>query len=295
MTTTAGCMRAAEPILVLGHRGRLGKAVTVATGGRCRTVSGGREVFDLARPETVRRAVADAGCPVVINCAAYTLVDQAEEEPDLAMAVNGQGAGSVAQACAQCGAYLVHLSTDYVFDGKAGRPYREDDVPAPLSVYGRSKLLGENLVREALPEALIIRSGWLFGPGRPGFVETVVEAARRGRELRVVNDEVGSPTSSVDLAGAILELAGKRVGGVVHVVNSGRASRLELARRALAISGLDPEVIKPITSKDLVRSARRPAFSALDTRRFARLSGGPLPSWLDALGRYMGRGKEETA
>jgi len=281
--------------LVLGHRGRMGRAVAAAAGQACRVVEGGRESFDLLRPESVFKAVGESGCPVVINCVGYTYVDQAEKEPDLAMAVNGQGAQTVARACALCGAFLVHMSTDYIFDGRLNRPYREDDLPTPLSAYGRSKLAGEELVQKALPTALIVRSAWLFGPGRPGFVETVLAAARTGKDLAVVQDEVGSPTYSADLAGAILDLTRRRVGGLLHVANAGRASRLELARQTLSLAGLDPEAIRPITAHELGRPAARPAFSALDTRRYARVCGQPLPSWLDALGRYLGRGKEETA
>lgn len=286
---------AAEPILVLGHTGRLGRALLAVAGGRCRVVAGGREAFDLARPKSVERAVASSGCPVVINCAGYTNVDRAEAEPSRAFELNAEGAGAVAGACAGSGARLVHISTDFVFDGRGGRPYRENDPAAPLSAYGRSKLEGERLVREAHPGALIVRSAWLFGHGRPGFVEKVLARARAGKPFSVVSDQVGSPTYSQDLAGMLLALADKGVSGLVHAVNWGRASRLELARRAIFFAGMDPELARPIKSAQLNGGAARPAFSVLDIGRLARLSGGPPPSWLDALGRYLAQGpKEQT-
>jgi dTDP-4-dehydrorhamnose reductase len=247
---------------------------------------------DLARAhaglDLMRRAILELRPRLVINCAGYTAVDRAEAEPKLAQAVNAAGAGRVAEACARAGSALVHVSTDFVFDGKGRRPYRETDQPAPLGAYGRSKLEGERLVLAALPSALVVRTAWLFGPGRPDFVDKVVERAKSGGELRVVWDQVGSPTYTRDMARELLALADKGVGGVVHVVNSGRASRLELARRALELIGLDPETARPAETAELGLAASRPAYSVLDTRRLARLTGGPPPSWLDALRRHLG-------
>jgi dTDP-4-dehydrorhamnose reductase len=232
---------------------------------------------------------------VVINCAGYTAVDQAEAEPELAWAVNAEGAEAVARACAQAGAHLVHLSTDYVFDGRGRRPYREDDPPAPLSAYGRSKLAGEERVRRVLPGALIVRSAWLFGPGRADFVDKVLARARQGRRVRVVADQVGSPTYTVDLARALVELGRRRVGGVLHVVNAGQASRYELARQAVRLAGLEVELVEPVSSREYVLPAARPAYSVLDSRRAARLLGGPLPTWLDALRRHLAGGGGEAS
>ncbi len=322
-------MKSADTILVLGHRGLLGRAVVEACGRECLVIQGGRRAFDLGgcgpppaqRPEPVspgqargildhlrrqlaglgpeaervqagcllaRRAIVEIHPQLVINCAGYTDVDRAESEPELALAVNGAGAGAVALACAEVGAHLVHISTDYVFDGRSRRPYPENAAPRPLSAYGRSKLEGEQRVRRALPGALIVRSAWLFGPGRAGFVDKVLERARRGREVMVVTDQVGSPTYTRDLARALVALARRRVSGLLHLVNQGRASRFELARQCLRLAGLDPEMVKPVTTAELGPApAPRPAFSALDSRRAARLLGGPLPTWLDALGRYL--------
>jgi dTDP-4-dehydrorhamnose reductase len=238
-------MKSAESILVLGHRGHLGRCLLAAAQGPMEVIEGGRKAFDLSRagmevttcswpqngslsPEeaeaklcwlkgavraklvdpaqvhagldTIRRTIAGAKSPIVINCAGYTNVDGAESEPELAMAVNGAGAGIVAQACAASGKHLVHLSTDYVFDGKARSPYHENHTPNPINLYGKSKLVGEELVSKALPGALIVRSAWLFGPGKLSFVDKVVQKAKEGGPLKVVDDQVGSPTYTPDLA-----------------------------------------------------------------------------------------------
>lgn len=232
---------------------------------------------------------------LVINCAGYTDVDRAESEPEAALAANTQGAGAVARLCARHGVGLVHVSTDYVFDGRARRPYREDDLAAPLSVYGRSKLEGERLVREHLPSALIVRSAWLFGPGRDNFVTKVLTQARAGRAFTVVADQVGSPTYTVDLALAIVTLGRRGASGLLHLVNAGQASRHELARQALAIAGLDPDLVQPGTTAALGAPAARPAWSVLDGRRASRLLGQPQPTWLDALRRYLQTSEENEA
>jgi dTDP-4-dehydrorhamnose reductase len=323
----------ASDVLVLGHRGLLGRALVTVCGGACQVIEGGREAFDLGRAgrrpgrggatptaplssaeqarqalatvlgglalrraaaadlhaglEMERRAIAACAPRLVFNCAGFTDVDGAEVRPDLAQAVNAQGAQAVAQACAEAGAHLVHISTDYVFDGLSRRPYREDDPPAPLSVYARSKLAGERLVGAALPGALVVRTAWLFGPGRVNFVDKVLAQGLRGEPFSVVEDEVGSPTYALDLAEALLDLGRRWVGGVLHLVNEGQASRLELARASLELAGLDPGLVRPITSAELGLPARRPAYSALDAGNAARLRGRALPPWRDALSRYL--------
>lgn len=245
------------------------------------------------RLDLLRRAVLERRPRLVINCIGYTNVDRAESEPELAMAVNAHGAQAVARACLEAGAHLIHISTDYVFDGRASRPYREDDPPAPLSVYGRSKLAGERLVQQALPGALVVRTAWLFGPGRGNFVDKVLAKARQGGPVKVVSQEVGSPTYAPDLAPALLELGLRWVGGVLHVVNEGQASRLELARQSLALAGLDPGLVEPIGSAELGLPAARPAYSVLDAGRAASVRGRRLPTWQEALARYLARTQED--
>lgn len=321
-------MTHAETILVLGHSGLLGRAVVEVCGQGCLVVEDERRAFDLGRKaapppigaqvgpgeagdslewmvhnlpryprdaaqvhqgiELMRGAILELKPALVINCAGYTAVDKAEGEPDLAMTVNAEGAQAVARACREAGANLVHVSTDYVFDGNIERPYREDDLAAPINAYGRSKLEGERLVVKAHPMACVVRSAWLFGPGRPSFVDKLMALARQGAPLKVVTDQVGSPTYTHDLAKVLVELGRHGVRGIIHAVNLGQASRYELARQALKLAGLDQELVQPAVSSDFNLPAARPGYSVLDGRRLARLRGGPMPTWLDALGRYMG-------
>lgn len=320
-------MTHAETILVLGHTGLLGRAVVEECGRSCLVVEDERRAFDLAgrvappskgaqvgsnqagdslawvvnnlprHPrdaaqvhqgiELMRAAILELKPTLVINCAGYTAVDKAESEPELAMAVNAGGAEAVAKACREAGARLVHVSTDYVFDGKARRPYREDDPAKPINAYGRSKLEGESLVMKAHPMACVVRSAWLFGPGRPSFVDKLLALARQGQKLKVVTDQTGSPTYTLDLAKVLVEMGRRGVRGVLHAVNLGQASRYELARQALKLAGLDPELVRPATNGDFNLLAARPEYSVLDGRRLARLRGGPMPTWMDALRRYL--------
>ena len=245
--------------------------------------------------DVLRLALKEGRPRLVFNCLGYTDVDQAEREPQAAEAVNGRGAQAVARACAEAGAHLVHLSTDFVFDGQASRPYREDDPPAPLSTYGRSKLSGERLVRQELAGALIVRSAWLFGQGRPSFVDKVIAQGRLGKPFPVVEDQVGSPTYTADLAAALLDLGQRWIGGVLHLVNQGQASRRQLAIKALELAGLDPRLAQAAQSSQAAGGARRPAYSVLDAGRAARVLGGPLPPWPEALGRYLAARREVQA
>ncbi len=304
-------MKAADRILLLGHRGLLGRAIMSLCPREVVVIEGGRQRFDLARlaqepgqgppngqgdRELLLELIGRQRPQVMINCAAYTDVDRAEREPELAWRVNALAAEALARICAQSGVHLVHMSTDYVFSGRAARPYTESDAPDPLNAYGASKLESEKRVAAALPSALVVRSAWLFGPGQRGFVDLVLARAREGRPVKAAVDQVGSPTYSLDLAGALVELARRRQGGLLHVVNSGQASRLELARRALSLAGLDPGQVQGVKSEELGLAARRPAFGVLDTSRYNSLGKGPLAPWSDALERHLSRlGKEVQA
>jgi dTDP-4-dehydrorhamnose reductase len=285
----AGPLREAAPLAPLEARASLGQVAAglPALGAEAEKLHG--------RLDLLRLALREGRPRLVFNCLGYTDVEKAEDEPAQAEAVNGQGARVVARACAEAGAHLVHLSTDFVFDGQASRPYREDDPPAPLSAYGRGKLAGERLVLAELPGALIVRSAWLFGPGRPGFVDKVIAKGRLGQPFPVVTDQVGSPTFTADLAQALLDLGGRWIGGVLHVVNQGQASRHQLARKALELAGLDPGLVLPAASGQAGGRARRPAYSVLDAGRAARVLGAPLPPWQEALARYVAAKMEDKA
>lgn len=224
---------------------------------------------------------------VVINCAALTAVDVAEAEPARAHAVNATGAGNVARTCAARGARLVHISTDYVFGGDfdgAPRPYDVDDPVGPRSVYGRSKLAGERAVHDALPDATVVRTAWVYTGVGSDFVATMRRLESERDEIEVVADQTGSPTYVADLAGALLQIADDPgAPPLLHVVNTGPASRYELARAVFAGSGADPERVRPVSTDKHPRPAPRPVYSALSTARFdARYR--PLRSWRDGLG-----------
>lgn len=203
---------------------------------------------------------------LVVNCAAFTKVDRCESEPEAAFEVNGRAVAHVAAAAERAGARLIHLSTDYVFDGRAREPYREDAATAPLSVYGKSKLEGEALAL-AVPRALVVRTSWLFGPGGPNFVATIVRLMARGqRRLEVVDDQVGCPTYTPFLARAILDLAPLAIDGVVNYRNREPVSWYAFGDEIARLSASDVEVV-PVTTSEVPRPAPRPAYSVLDVAR----------------------------
>lgn len=272
--------------LVIGT-GQLGTALLREGRGELHALD--RAALDLEDLDAIEPALAAARPAVVINAAAYNAVDAAERSPDRAFAVNATAPGRLARAAAAQGARFVHVSTDYVFGGDAARPYREEDLPAPLGVYGASKLAGEHLVRAYAPDALVVRTSVVFG-ARPGgkrsyFVHTILTQAREGRALRVVDDQVGGPTYAPDLARAILALVDRGVSGIVHVSNAGSCSRYEFARAILDAAGLDAQ-ITPVAGSARPDIARRPRYSVLDCSRLTGL-GITMPHWHDALGRYL--------
>jgi dTDP-4-dehydrorhamnose reductase len=240
-----------------------------------------RADLDITDAEAVRAAIGSADA--VINCAAWTDVDGAEEDEVAATAVNGDGAGAVAAAAAQAGALLVHVSSDYVFDGRASEPYAEDAPTAPLGAYGRSKLAGEHAVAAAGGEAAIVRSAWLFGRHGRNFVATMLRLGAERDALAVVDDQVGSPTWTGHLAPALVAIAERRVTGVVHVAGGGAASWFDLARATMEVAGLGCDV-RPQSTADAGRSAPRPAFSAL---RSTRDDAPALPPWREGLEDYL--------
>jgi len=248
---------------------------------------GGLEITDGNAVERVTRREMPS---LIINCAAYTKVDACEQEKELAQRVNGEGAGIVAAAAANIGARLIHISTDYVFDGTSALPYREDQPPAPadsLCWYGRSKLLGEQAVTRRHRSPLIVRTAWVFGEDGPCFPKTILRLAKERPELRVVNDQVGSPTYAKDLADAIYRLAhSPKIAGVMHVTNSDICTWYDFAREILRVAGIGTPV-RPISTAEFPTPAKRPAFSVLDNRRFVQTVGAPLRSWREAVAEFL--------
>ena len=271
-------------LLITGAAGMLGQDVAAAA------LAAGHEPVALARAEldisdraAVAAAVQDARPDAVVNCAAWTDVDGAEEHERDALAVNGEGAGNVAAAAARAGAWTVHVSSDYVFDGERRRPYLESAATNPVSAYGRSKLAGEQAVAAAAPEqSTIVRSSWLFGAGGPCFPATILRLASGRSELSVVDDQVGCPTFTGHLASALVELCATRVPGVLHVAGSGQCSWFEFATAIVAAAGLDCE-IRPIPTTEMPRPATRPAYSVLRSERAAP----KLHGWQQGLEQYM--------
>jgi dTDP-4-dehydrorhamnose reductase len=278
-------------VLIAGADGQLGACLRERLGPAV-VWAGGRAALDVTDPAAVHRVVREAQPDVVVNASAYNKVDLAEQEPGAALLVNAAGPAHLASAAREAGAVLVHVSSDYVFDGERRSPYREDDVPRPRSVYGVSKLAGEMAVAASGAGHLVVRTSGVLGRGGSrgkggSFVERVVARARRGEPLRVVADQVFAPTLAADLAGAILDLLRVQARGLVHVANEGTCTWAELARRALAEAGLPP-VVEEITSAELGAAAVRPAYSVLDAGRFAQLTGAPLRPWWEGLSELVG-------
>lgn len=243
--------------------------------------------LDITDAEATHAFVSEVRPDCVINCAAYTDVDGAESARESAFAVNAGGAGNVARACAAAGAYLIHLSTDYVFDGKKPGAYVETDPPSPINVYGESKLEGEREVARASGHALIVRTAWLYGHAGRNFVEFVLRAAAEERPMRIVDDQRGAPTSARDLAAVLKELALRRPEGIIHATNDGACSWLTFAREILAAAGLREARAEAISSSDLDRPAPRPKNSVLSLRRLVSVLGWRPRPWQEAVREYV--------
>jgi dTDP-4-dehydrorhamnose reductase len=265
----------------------LGRALCRCLSREHAVIAATKEEFDITDEAATRRAIRAAQPEAVIHAAAFTRVDDAEAQRETAFAVNARGTRHVAQGCEDAGARLIYISTDYVFDGKKGRPYVETDPPHPLGVYGASKLEGERETSRLGARSLIVRAAWLFGPGGPNFVRTIFTRAGEGGALRVVDDQVGGPTYTVDLAEAIARLLSVGAGGIVHSANGGHCTWFQFARAILEEADLKGVSITPISTDVLRRPAPRPTYSVLDTARYASLTGHTLRPWRDALREYL--------
>jgi dTDP-4-dehydrorhamnose reductase len=276
-------------ILLIGRNGQLGHelARALARGHELRTADRGE--LDLADPDAIRRAARDALPDVIVNAAAYTAVDQAESEPALAMRINAEAPAVLAEEAKRRGALLVHYSTDYVFDGEKGSPYVEDDAPNPLSAYGRSKLEGERRIVASGCRHLILRACWVYDSRGRNFLLTILRLARERDELRVVGDQVGSPTAARDLADASAKLLAMREPpeGLYHLAAAGQCSWFEFAREILALSGNSRARLTQITSAEYATAARRPRYSVLSCERIRRGCGIALAPWRETLARVL--------
>ncbi|WP_042939904.1 dTDP-4-dehydrorhamnose reductase [Rhodococcus sp. AW25M09] len=273
-------------IVVTGAHGQLGRRVVSLAAER----GDGTEVFayssadlDITDLDAVA-AVVSAGV-TVINCAAYTAVDAAETDEARALAVNADGPRNLARACGRVGARMIHVSTDYVFDGTATEPYEVDAKTAPQSAYGRTKLAGELAVFEELPEAVVVRTAWVYDNTGKNFVTTMRRLEGERETISVVSDQIGSPTFALDLASGLLEIEADPavIGRTLHLTNAGQASWFEFARAVFTHIGADAERVRPCSSADYVAAAPRPAYSVLSSAAWVDAGLSPARPWSDAL------------
>jgi len=245
------------------------------------------DISDLA---SVRKTVTQIKPDIVINCAAYTAVDKAEEEKEKAHTVNGIGAGNLAKVCGEIKSRLIHISTDFVFNGKSNKPYIEEDETNPLGVYGASKLEGENLVRNAINDYIIVRTSWLYGIHGNNFVKTITRLTAEEEELGIVFDQVGTPTYTVDLSHAIIKLISAEP-GIYHFSNEGVCSWYDFACEVTTLlkkrgHTLKLEKLKPILTEDYPTPAIRPPYSVMNKGKYKRITSESIPHWRDGLVRY---------
>lgn len=248
-----------------------------------------RTACDVTSPDSCFSALARHRPAALINCAAYTDVNRAESEEDKAMAINATGAENLARACSDSGTFMVQVSTDYVYDGMKTEPYSTADATAPINAYGRSKLAGEKAVARVLPHTgyCIARTSWLFGSAGPNFVKTMLRLARDGKDLKIIHDQVGAPTYTVDLARALVDLAVGGYAGIFHVTGGGACSWFEFAQEIFNQAGVHPPTLEPCASDEFPTPAKRPASSRLSDRSIVNNNIQPLPHWTDGLTRYL--------
>lgn len=282
-------------IIVIGKEGQVARSLAErAPNHGAKVVLLGRPKLDLADPSGIEDILLETGGDMIVNAAAYTAVDQAETEPELAEAINGIGAGAVAGAAAAMNVPVIQLSTDYVFDGTADHPYREDDEVSPLGAYGVSKLLGERAVVEETENHVILRTAWVYSPFGKNFVKTMLRLAMDRDEIGVVADQIGSPTSALDIADGILAISrnllaqpdDRSLRGLFHMTGAGFATWADFASAVFEISaglGGPSARVKPIATADYPTPAKRPANSRLDCTKLVRVHGVVLPPWRESL------------
>ncbi|MGA7985152.1 MAG: dTDP-4-dehydrorhamnose reductase [Burkholderiales bacterium] len=274
-------------ILLTGRNGQVGWELERALAPLGEVVATDRSTLDLADPDAIQRVVREVKPDIIVNAAAYTAVDKAESEPELAMRINGFVPGVFAEEAKRLGALLVHYSTDYVFDGEKAGPYLEDDEPNPINAYGKSKLAGEQAVLNSGCLSLVLRTSWVYGGRGANFLLTVLRLARERSELRVVNDQFGAPTwcraIARSSAGIVRRMLGERLpSGVYHVTNRGRTSWFGFATEALRQTHSETPV-RAIPSSEYPTPAKRPTNSVLDGEKLERVFGMVLPDWRESL------------
>lgn len=295
-------------ILLLGHKGMLGSDLFSRLSGDHEVVGMDKEEIDIVSADACRNAIDETKPAIVINAAAYTNVDGCEIAQEECFAVNAEAVKNIAEACRGKKIRIIHFSTDYVFDGTANEPYKEDDQCNPINVYGESKLAGERHLQSLSDNYLLIRTSWLYGVKGKNFVQAILEKAKAKQFindtmakakavadnpsiLSVVDDQVGSPTYTKDLAAAVALLIEKNIQGIFHVTNRGTCSWYQFAVKILKESGFDDITVEPIKSSQLQRPARRPAYSVLSMQRFIQITGKTMQPWQLALQDYLENSK----
>ncbi|VXD21558.1 dTDP-4-dehydrorhamnose reductase subunit, NAD(P)-binding, of dTDP-L-rhamnose synthase [Planktothrix serta PCC 8927] len=283
-------------ILLIGKDGQLGQELQPFLTSMGSLVAVGRDTLDLSQPQIIEQIIEDIQPEWVINVAAYTAVDKAESEPELAMTINGIAPGILAKVCQQLDATLIHISTDYIFDGTQSHPYVETDITHPLGVYGQSKLAGEIAIQETQAKFAILRTAWVYGSGGTGnFVKTMLRLGKEREEIRVVSDQVGSPTWTGDLAQSIVQLMpllNSQTYGIYHCTNSGVTSWYDFAiaifeEAKLLGFPLKIERVIPITTPEYPTPASRPAYSVLSGKKLANVLGNHTPQWRQGLRKML--------
>ena len=278
-------------IFVTGARGMLGTDVCEVLGEEHEVAGVDIDDFDITDGPRVSDAIAAWAPDLVVHLAGYTKVEDAEDEKDAAFNCNAVGTMHVAKASRDAGARLIYVSTDYVFDGSKGDPYVETDPTAPVNFYGLTKLFGERYASSLNPRHLVVRTSWLFGPNGRNFVDTILERARAGRALQVVDDQRGCPTYTYHLAQGLSDVAAAGIEGVLHMTNSGDTTWYEFAKTALELAGLDAE-IKPVSSAAYPTKARRPGNTVLASVVMEHSGLRRLPGWREGLRHHLGRKAE---
>lgn len=275
-------------ILITGANGQLGREMRRLLEGDNRFAPTYTDVDELniTDMDAVDQMVGSLQLDYIINCAAYTAVDHAEDDEDTAALINAQAVENLASAAARHGVRMIHVSTDYVFDGEGNRPYREEDAPHPVSAYGRTKLAGEQALQRLLPEqSVILRTAWLYSPHGKNFVKTMLELGRSRDSLRVVYDQLGSPTSATDLARAIITVmcADEWHPGIYHYCNEGAVSWYDFTKAIHRLAGITTCDVQPCLSHEFPAKAHRPAYSVLDKAKFKTTFGTTIPYWEESL------------
>jgi len=273
-------------VLLLGHKGMLGNDLMAQFRHRHDVIGMDREEIDITRASECRRAVAETKPQLVINAAGYTNVDACETAKEECFAVNAEAVKNIAQACREAHIPLIHYSTDYVFDGNANHPYAEEDPCNPINTYGASKLAGEHHLKRLTDNFILIRTAWLYGAKGKNFVQAILDRARETGKLTVVDDQMGSPTCTRDLAAATELLVDKNARGIFHVTNRGCCTWYDFARKILKEARLEHVELSPMKTSELQRAARRPAYSVLGMHKFVAATGKTMQPWQLAFSDY---------